>query len=837
MPTVQPGDAVAMTADEMGTRPKWIEWTSAGNAGGTAMLPSGHRRLVSITGTTRTEADYYVAPVGIADTDAEWRAVIFAENGSHIHADGLTGFPTVGTPHVRLMADAPAKAVLQIPVRRGAANILDADFDGWSDGHAEAVARGMELTVEYRRPDGAMAMVFRGMIYQVDSAEAITLTAYDRLMDLYQFSDQYQSHQGQRQETLNRYDITGTAYQYIASAEPGAIQLAITTSTLLISSLHHNDGYTYGKYADWSFHNLPGFNGTNIVTGDRIKKLMVSAKPYKNPSGEGTNTGTCYYRVGIFRKDDTDPNNIKMAVVWMGELKTLAWGSADTLLTWVLDWQVPANASEYYIASARETQEDIYPLNPQYFAGLGRPSTRYTISSGYFSYNVESVINPTFSDMRVLIASGPEPEVAVEFDHQDTIPNTDVTATGTTVNVPLADVTAPAADCISTPDPAFQLYLDYQVLLGTDLLGIAEDLITAAGLVPDKEAGATIGATTYYQTSTFDYLTCVQELIRGGNYGIRASIGEPGKAEIYPKYTIDDTTVADFTTAPDGAGDRTILSHNLTSHWMAEKATQAIIAEDATDSGFPIALETDDRLLPGSLCRALQSPLRGVTADNTMGTHLLMATAAGGKVVQLHINVFEGSITLAGYRSDIWTLAGDHTGGRPIGLTVPEYGAAGTAVPTSIEFGDGVTLMELDNIRTADRSEAARSMGLTADALSNTATALPATCYIFARFDDYDTQETGLAPDTVTQVEFLQDGGTVAASQSDGTYIKTVEDLAGYYHVAAVLPASVYGYAATDPIAAVRITMGGTTYTAVLDNPKYALAGQMIHADLRFRKA
>ena len=835
MPTVQPGDAVALTADEMGTRPKWIEWTSAGNAGGSAKLPSGHRRLVSITGTTRTEADYYVAPVGIADTDSDWRAVIFADNGSYIYADGLTGIPTVGTPHVRLLADAPAKAVLQIPVRRGTANFLDAGFDGWSDGHAEAVARGMELTVEYRRPDGTMATVFRGQIYQVASGEAITLTAYDRLMDLYQFSDQYQSHQGQRQQTINRYDITGTAYQYIASAEPGAVQLAITTSDILISALHHNSQYQYSRYASWVFHNLPGFSGTNIVTGDRIKKLMYSAKPYKNPDGEGSNAGTCYYRVGIFRKDDTDPNNIRMETVWMGELKTLAWGSADTLLTWILDWEVPAGASDYFIGYGYENSDT--GLHAQYFVGVGEPSSRYTISTAYSAYDVMPVANPSFTDMRVLIASGSEPEVAVEFDHQDTIPNTDITATGTTVNVPLADVTAPSGDCISTPDPGYQLYIDYQVLLGTDLLGIVEELVKAAGLVPDLEAGASIGATTYYQTSTYDFLTCVQEIVRGGSYGIRASIAEPGKAEIYPKYTIDDTTVADFTTAPDGAGERSILSHSLTSHWMAEKATQAIIAENATDSGFPIALETDDLLIPGSLCRALQSPLRGVTADNTMGTHLLMATAAGGKVVQLHTNVFEGDITLGGYRTDIWMLAGDHVGGKPIGITVPEYGATGTAVPTSIEFGDGVTLISLDNIRGADRSEAARSMGLTADALSNTASALPATCYIFARFDDYDTQETGLTPDTVSLVEFLQNGGTVAASQSDGTYIKTVEDLAGYYHVAAVLPASVYGYAATDPIAAVRITMGGTTYTAVLDNPKYALAGQMIHADLRFRKA
>ena len=125
-----------------------------------------------------------------------------------------------------------------------------------------------------------------------------------------------------------------------------------------------------------------------------------------------------------------------------------------------------------------------------------------------------------------------------------------------------------------------------------------------------------------------------------------------------------------------------------------------------------IALETDDDLMVDSLAEIMQSPLRSVISDKSLGTHDLMANAAGGKMVQLHTNVFEGKMILAGYRTDIWDFTDAYCGGQPIGINVPEYGANGTAIPTEIVFGDGVTQISLDNIRTADRSEIANSMAM-----------------------------------------------------------------------------------------------------------------------------
>jgi hypothetical protein len=273
---------------------------------------------------------------------------------------------------------------------------------------------------------------------------------------------------------------------------------------------------------------------------------------------------------------------------------------------------------------------------------------------------------------------------------------------------------------------------------------------------------------------------------------------------------------------------------------MAEKATAAYLSENSTESGLPLALETDDELMEGSLVKALQSPLRGVTVDETLGTHRLMALAAGGKVRQLHTNIIEGTVTLAGYRADIWELtSGSYAGGLPIRLIVPQYGFDGTAIPTAIELGDGITKVTLDNIRTADRSEVARSMGLTADAISNTSQKLPATSYIFAKMDTYTTQEAGMALGTVTLVRWILQDGTEATRQDNANLIKTVADSAGYAHVCAVKGESVYGWAAdpNNPIAAVEFTMDGVAYTVPLANTKFAIAGQRLHTDIRFRKA
>ena len=827
--TVNPGQAVSVSGTAIGAHPKWLKPTSASAIGGTAKLPSGYRRLVSISGA-RAQTDYFISPVQLPPSDAPWRMAIYADNGSYIYADALKGIPTIGTPVVRLAKDAPARAVVNLPVGRGALNVRSPSFAGWSDGHAEEIKRGQELTVEYRGPNG-LTMVFRGMIYQISSGDTIEVVAYDRLMDLYQFSDQYQSNRGRNPETLPLNSSTASAFIYIASRDPGILTECKVKSILSINALHHmtkTDTWPEGisTLQTWEIEGLPAFSGYSPQQGSTITQVSIKGYVYNDIQGRAQS-----FCVGLFRITGNTITMIdRTAIKYVGDAHASVGSTVVDTLTWDVNWTIEGDPSQYRIGAYHDMGKGSF-VQPD-------RNTPYTIDKNtcYYYSHGNTTLTPSDDFSQWTHMNADASEYAIKFDYEATVPTNDVTLSGTTVSVPKSDTAMPSGDCISTVSAAYQAYIDYQIYNATSLVDILSDLIKWAGLTPNIDQGANLGTTTFYTSTTFDYMTCAQELIKGANYGLRASIAEAGKIDVFPKHTIDDTPVASFTITPGGSGEQQIIGHNITAHWMAEKATQAYLSENMSTKR-PIALETDDALMTESLCEGLQSPLRAITADNTLGTQQLLATSAGGKMNQLHTNVFEGDITLDGYRTDLWSLLGNNTGGNPISIEIPEYGANGTAVPTQIEIGNGTTKVMLDNIRTADRSEAANSMGLTADALSNTSQTLPSCTYIFVRYDDYSAEVSGLTPASVSSVEFLNNSGTVLATQNDGNYIECIADAAGYYHVTASLPTSSAGYASSSQISMVRWTMGGVTRTAPLDNPRYSLAGQALHVDIRFRKA
>lgn len=831
------GQQVTDTAEATAGRPNWMQWASAGNLAGTVKAPAGYRRMAALASGTRTEKEYFTNVQGLPDTEADWQVGIIAPNGCEITADGMTGFPTVGTPTVRLTESAPAKAVVRVPVARGAMNILDPAFAGWTpyeeggDPYTGPVERGMELVVRYRT-GGQMQYAFRGQIYQIEGADIITITAYDRLMDLYQFSDQYQAAQGRNTEWRDRIGSNETDYLFTSTETIGTM-IAVSERDILriddLAKMAYGGGIT-----GYVVHQLPQATDSNNVT-------------------HGPHTGD------VIRRVATDmggiPHDFHFTNIVRLKCRIIAAHKAGTLLhptfeiVYTTDWQ------EYELEGSGH-HAFAWDVNwPVFGWGWIGAEYRYDIIRGRYDHVGGSSTSTPYitSGVHWTSESGtgwdgphigdPLPEISVDFTEAHDIPLASITASGNMVGISKSVVPSYTGEYLSTVDLAAQAYLDYLVLQGAALQSIVRDLMEAAGLDPVMPAGIDLGATTYYTTSTFDYLTCIHELIRGADYGLLSGPYTPGDVHILPRHTTDDEPVATFSADmdPATAGERIILAHDLTQHWMAEKATVACIAENATSSGLPLALETDDELMDGSLVKALQSPLRGIGTDTTLGTHKLMAVAAGGKIIQLHTNTVEGEITVAGYRTDVWELIptdqGGRSGGKPVRVIVPDAGVDAVAIPTEVEIGDGSTRITLDNIRRPDRSEVARSMGLTADAMSNTTQQLPKTCYAFAKVDTYATQETGITPGTVASVQWLKDGGTVAAQQTDSGYIRTVEDAAGYFHVCAVMPASLPGYAPDSPITHLAFTMDGTTYRAVLNNPKYALGGQALHADIRFRKA
>ena len=831
MPTVSPGDNVSVSANAVASRPWWMKWSGATTMTGTAKLPSGHRRLVSLnTGNARTVADYYVAPQSLPLTDAPWRATIFAPNGSYITSTGNGDVPTIGTPMVRIGVNAPSKAVIKYPVMKGSPkNILASSFAGWSDGHTEAVTRGMEVTVEYRdASSGNMRMAFRGMVYQIESGETVTITAYDRLMDLAQFSDQYQSTAYNRYtETLNRVSIGSSTYNFVASLSPGVVVACTGWSVYRIDCLSEQgwDFNTTPQIKSYIRHPLPNAGAYGPSQGNKIKQLSVKFSAYYSWTVNRNHTIWGYGKFILYRNGNP-----------VAETETVRFligsASASTVLghgayTIDVDWTLDGSPGEYMVGAYVYTEGmgagsiGVTKEGFDYKSGFSTVSSAYVSSDGW-----------NWSQL-----GGDHPEIAINFEIPTDINTTSVTISGNNVLVQQSAFPTYSANYLSVIDKGIRIYLDYLISGAAGLVNIVRDLIEWAGLTPDMVGAINLGSTTFYTTSTYEYMTCLQEILKSGNYAIKASIEEPGKVYVRSRHTVSETPSQTFSTDPSSGDRQVIVSHELTAHWMAEKATQAYIAENATSSGLPVALETDDALMSNSLVEIMQSPLRSVISDKTLGTHDLMANAAGGKMVQLHTNVFEGKMTLAGYRTDIWDFTASYCGGMPIGIDVPEYGAQGTAIPTEIILGDGVTQISLDNIRTADRSEIANSMGLTADAISNTANTLPEAVYVFARLDTYEAM-SGLTPGSVTGVSILNANGVIY-TQTSGTYIRVVNDNAGYVHIMAVFPTSAQpsGFAPTEPINRVAVTWGGVTRYAVFNNPKPALAGQNVHVDIRVKRA
>lgn len=829
MPTVSPGDNVSVSASAVASRPWWMSWTGATTMTGSAKLPSGHRRLVTLdTGNAKATSDYYVTPISLPLTDAQWRATIFAPNGSYITSTGLLDIPTIGTPTVRIGVNAPSKAVIKYPVSKGSSqNILASTFAKWSDGHSEAVSRGMEITVEYRDDNGNMGMAFRGMIYQIESGEVVTVTAYDRLMDLAQYSDQYQSTAYNRYtETLNRASTGATTYDYIASLSPGVVVACTGWSVFRIDCLNEQ-GWDYNhSIKSYIRHPLPATGVYGPTQGNKIRQLSVKFSSYYTWTRLANHTIKGYGKFILYRNGNAIAET--SIVQFMQQSQSQSTNiTAHATMTIDVDWTLDGAPGEYMVGAYVYTE------------GLGQGDTGI-IDEGFdyksgFSTTTSAYVSADGWNWTQL--TGDHPEIAINFDIPTSINTSNVSTSGTNVYVLQSAFPTYSASYLSVVDKGVKIYIDYLISGAAGLVNIIRDLIEWAGLTPDMVGAISLGSTTFYTTSTYDYMTCVQEILKSGNYAIKASIDEPGKVLVRDRHTISETPVPEFTTAPNGNGEQVIIDHSLTAHWMAEKATQAYIAENATSSGLPVALETDDALMDNSLVEIMQSPLRSVISDKTLGTHDLQANAAGGKMVQLHTNVFEGKMVLAGYRLDIWDFTSSYCGGMPIGIDIPEYGAQGTAIPTEIVLGDGVTQVSLDNIRTADRSEIANSMGLTADAISNTANTLPDGVYIFARMNTYEAVN-GLTPGTVTGVAILDENGTIY-TQTSGTYIKTVSDNAGYVHIMAIFPTSAQpsGFAPVDPINRVAVTWDGVTRYAVFDNPKPALAGQNVHVDIRVKSA
>ena len=709
----------------------------------------------------------------------------------------------------------------------------------------------MEVTAEYRDADsGALVPVFRGRIFQIESGEAVTVTAYDRLMDLYQTTGQYMSHAGQTQgaRSMDR-TVAGTDYIF----ETGET-LGIITGLDSIDRLCINASGQMGDSRSTEniiiIHGLPSNGGITPEAGDIISRIQVKYGGYAQgnfmtgaPIGgpkyaaievtaevsifEQTSSGFMVMASGTASKSVTAASQATAGTPFILDLRDQ---TADVTLNTAYTIQDPSRVFIGVSVTLTFTskQAGFSTMNH----GANKSSTRYTTATAdYFSSTDNGTTWAPYT-------AADKPELGVTFTHPtNPIDPSLATVSGTKIIIAQASIPAGPSDTyLTTEETGVGIIADYYEADKAPLADIIRELIERAGLNPDI-GNANLGLVTLYTLATSDYLTALHEIIDARGYGIKDSIMDAGTIALLPEHSLEETPVLSISTDPLGAGKKIITAHQLTAHWAAEKATVAYIAENATASGLPLALETDDGLMDNSLLETLQAPLSIINVDNTLGSHDIMAHKATGAIRRLHTNTIEGTVTLAGYWPGIWDISGSGIGGKPIQIDVPEYQAQGVAIPTEIELSGGLTTARLDNIRTQDRSGLAQSMGLVEGSVSNDATLLPKTVYIFAKADGDNQLAQGESIQSLDAITLVRgDGSTIR--QASSNYLRTVTDGAGYAHLLAVFPEAAGTYTSTSPVimAIGEITTGGgSRHITALSEAHYILDNQNIHTDIRLR--
>lgn len=814
------GTTVTRTATQAGVKPRWMQFINSTTLEGDAELPSGVRRIVTLNGAVRSDEFITVDPVALpADTVSPWRCIIYAPNGDYLLMDGGRGYPTIGTPTVRLSSTAPSKAVLHLPLMQGSDNARLPTFNRWTGTYTGMVKRGMEVTVEYRDEDtGTLTLCFRGRIFQISSGEDIEITAYDRIMDLVQYSDQYQPNMGTLSTGSARYimNVPGGQQLYLFNGVIGSVVETYPQNTMRISSLDEQTQYLvqHSTLVDWGItpyetiilHNAPAVSG-HSSSDKTVLRVRAKIRVTVNPAGVGHTYKFCVL-VGDGQSTWTFKSDSYTAD---------ASGTSDK----VLECQIPEAYMHNSIGAYIE-----YTDNRDHIMFYWLGTTNHVTATTYFT---KPIAGGSWASRST--ADHPLPEFSVDYVDDPLTQNMPITTSisGDTTYVyadPAAIPSIPNTTYTQTVFKGYRLIITYYPADSIAISDVIADLLKNAGLMPDIPVGQDIGSTAYYTTSTYDYMTCILELLRAYDLSLKDSLTEAGTILVRAIHTSAESPIKVLTIVPGNPGEQIIVSHNLTAHWMAEKATLAYITPNATDSGLALALETDDQLLDHSLVDILQSPLRSVLSDNTLGSHAMIASAASGKVAEVHTNELEGTLALAGYRLSLWDFTDNAIGGVPVTVDIPEYGPATVTVPTEMVLGDGITTLSLDNIRRADRNELSNSMGKSDDAVANASEALPNMVYIFSRGPSGPSG-------SLTAVALLDENGTELSAQTVTAYLKTVSDQVGYIHYCAMFRPTVGVSYAPTAAASIKLTIGGTDYLAVIDNPKIAINGQGVHIDVR----
>lgn len=821
--------------------PSWLG-ISGGTLTGTVQLPGGYVRVLLRAYVSETQqavqvCDLYVRTPAVTQIWGRWEARIYDPTGGCVRLCDATMDPVhaLEQPDVKLNTSAPCSCSVEIaiPDLSAAHNILAANFTGWSDTYVGPVQEGMQLVVYVLdEGTGQIVMIHNGRIHKVVAGDTVTVTSYDRLMRLYDYREPVELYGTYVVDRTTTYTDTSTARVFTAGS---------TVSSLL--SLQLVDAKAVAPAAGSAvvspctqiIHRLPTVNGSGAMdetSAYTIKTVTADLATRLQRSAAAGYDRTLHYRALIYGGTAAAPDTSEPLAVsaWYTDVSS---GYDLQQISFELDFEADPDAV-YYLGIEGQVQQTGSAAD-----GYGLVAAAYdsgAVADGYYG-----LTDGTWSTVSATVRWG------LTWEGPRSVDTSAVTVADTAVTVPLTDVTGTVIPNVT----AYGIAAIIRYYTGTiPVDSMATTLIDRAGLKPDDTVSGQswVNFLDFYSTSTYNYLECIRELLEiGSKTGtvlcIRDSLDYPGVVSIVPRHALTDTAVQTLTTSPAAAGVHKISALSLSRNWEAENATVAYLSHTSandTQTEYPLAIMTDDRLWPDSLAERLDDPLIGYFTDDTLLRHSSLAVAAESKVRTLHQNAVEGTLTLRGLWASLWALAGAYGGGNVVSLTIPTYGLTGVAAKATVmELKAGQTILTLDNVRDIDRSTIYQTITRSADGQTYAVASLPAAAYIFARYD-------GVLPSVLaTSVKLIADDDTVIATQETAAYLKITVDHAGpndgdgyVHHNALYVDAEAVnsGYATESPIRYVELTIAGAVYYVTLLQPIYAWPGQYVHVSVRGRR-
>ncbi|MFA5744459.1 MAG: InlB B-repeat-containing protein [Candidatus Nanoarchaeia archaeon] len=791
------------------------------------ICPAGYYRvqIMAVAGVyvESVQIDVFVNTPSLPAISGRERVTIFNSAGGYVSFSDQGALSLASFSEVRYEEDAPRKATVQITNdwMIASKNIRSPYFDGWSDDYIGPVVEGMQIVIDkYDNIVGQQIRVFNDTINKISASGIfVTITAYDSLLSLSEYRSPYILYGSYVEEQSYDLNIVGSDYDYTMIADVNTLIGASLIDTVMDEASYSGTPDSMNTIM-WAFCFDSSHGPSNAGGIHKIRKLRAHIIETANLS----------YRVKIYGGDSMLGGPLGTPV-FESEWHTGTSGNVIDY-AWDCDYVVHPGAYLYY---AIEVVNSTMPTQSIYYG----TSSKFE-SNDFWVYNYGG-LSTGWKKVGVSVNPGNTIWPTVEVEYEDAPRSIDistVTISGTNI------IVVPDAIAInpSAYESAIAIIARFFSSNRPASMMVA-DLIRRAGLYTDGLAAPT-KILTYYDTSSYDYLSCIQDLMgaaaddgvhQGSLMTVQASITYPRMILCAYKHKTTDAYDIAITTDPFGVDLKIVKAHSLQKTFETEVSRPTILSE--LDSGAPIALQTDD-LLYGSA--SLESRLGyrtiSIITDSTLQTHAALAISAEAIIKKNHRNTLEGQAILTRIAPSLWSMDGDAYGsGKVVSIDVPQYGAKVNGITRIMTIAGYNTTLNLDNVRLDNRSILNQSVSRGQDAQTYSIASLPSSAYVFVRLDDVISSNV----DDYVSIRIIDaDDNDVSTS----SVIRITTDNAspdvsgGYVHVSALYDLSPTGYATTSPIKYVEVNTITETYYVMVMEPVYAWPSQYVHVSVRGRR-